>query len=441
MSALAKILAGRGHHVTGSDLRGGEPLRSLADLGVEAWEGHRPERAAEADLLVASSAVPDGDPELAAAADAGVTVWRRPRLLEVLTAEYHTIGPTGTHGKTTTTAMMVAALRATGEDPSFVVGGEVTRLGTNAHLGTSADFVLEVDEAFGTFEHVRLSGLVVTNVEPDHMDHFGSADELEESFVRVVRAVDGPVVACIDDPGARRLSDRTGASTYGTDPDAVWRIVEFEAHGGRSRFLLAGLGGTTRVELPRPGVHVARNAAGALALLGELGHDVDAAAGGLTDFGGVRRRFESRGVVAGVRIVDDYAHHPTEVAATIREAAQLGATRVWVAFQPHLYSRTRDMHPELGAALAMADGVVVTDVYGSRESPIPGVTGRLVAAACERAGGPPVHYVGHRGDVAEALVEHLRAGDLVITMGAGDITLAASELATALQRREVRDRA
>jgi UDP-N-acetylmuramate--alanine ligase len=435
MSALAKILAGLGHTVSGSDLRGGEPLRSLADLGVDVWAGHRPDRMAGSDLVVASSAVPDSDPELVAAGAAGVTVWRRPRLLETLTAGFRTIGPTGTHGKTTTTALLVAALEAMGEDPSFVVGGELVRHGTNAHLGDSDLLVLEVDEAFGTFEHVRLDGLVVTNVEPDHMEHFGSVDALEDSFVRVVRAVDGPVVVCLDDPGGRRVAERTGSLTYGTDPQATWAMSQVVVEQGRCRFLLTGPAGTVAVDLPRPGLHLARNAAGAIALLGESGFDVDAAAGGLAEFAGVRRRFESRGLVAGVRIVDDYSHHPTEVIATLREASLLGAARVWVVFQPHLFSRTRDMHPEMGAALAPADGVVVTDVYGSREEPIPGVTGRLVAEACERAGGRSVTYVRHRADVADHLVDRLAPGDLVITMGAGDVTLVAGELAHALERR------
>lgn len=433
MSALAKILAGKGHRVTGSDLRGGAVLDLLADSGVEVWPGHRPHRVTGADLVVASSAVPDSDPELEAARAAGIEIWRRPRLLEAITASMDTIGPTGTHGKTTTTALLVTALRAGGDDPSFVVGGEMVALGTNAHLGAGSRLVLEVDEAFGTFEHVHLGGLVVTNMEQDHMDHFESADRLEESFVRVMRAVDGPVIACLDDPGAARLAARTDALTYGLAAAATWRIHDFAVEGGRGRFRLTGPPGSVEVDLPRPGFHLARNAAGALALLGELGEDLDRAAKGLAAFGGVRRRFESRGVVAGVRIIDDYAHHPTEVAATLDEASRLPAGRVWAVFQPHLYSRTRDMHREFGAALAGADAVVVTDVYGAREAPIPGITGQLVASAAQRSGARPVEYVPHRGDVAGRLAELVAPGDLVVTMGAGDITLVAGELARLLE--------
>jgi UDP-N-acetylmuramate--alanine ligase len=437
MSALAKILAGRGHRISGSDLRGGAVLDLLGDLGLEVWEGHRPDRVAGADLVVASSAVPDGDPELRAAEQAGIPVWRRPQLLKSITDEIPTLGPSGTHGKTTTTALLVTALRATGMDPSFLVGGDLVALGTNAHLGSDDLLVLEVDEAFGTFEHVHLRGLVVTNVERDHMDHFVSSDRLEESFVDVVSRVDGPVVACLDDPGAARVASRTGAVTYGTAPAAAWRLSDFEAADGRARFRLRGPGDSALVELPRPGFHLARNAAGALALLGELGHDLESVAGGLAGFAGVRRRFESRGVVAGVRIIDDYAHHPTEVAATLEEASQYPAGRVWAVFQPHLYSRTRDMYGDFGVALSRADAVLVTDVYGSREDPIPGITGRLVAAAAREAGAPLVEYVPHRLDVADRLAELVVPGDLVVTMGAGDITLVAAELARALETRRV----
>ena len=299
-----------------------------------------------------------------------------------------------------------------------MAGGELVAFGTNGHLGSDDLLVLEVDEAFGTFEHVRLKGLVVTNVEQDHMDHFGSQDELEEAFVRVARSVDGPVVACLDDPGAAGVATRVGSATYGISPDATWRIRGFTADDGTGRFRLVGPRRDVAVTLPRPGLHLARNAAGALALLGELGYDLDAAAAGLEHFAGVRRRFESKGTISGVR-VDDYAHHPTEVAATLREAAQYQPSRLWAVFQPHLYSRTRDLHREFGASLALADRVVVTDVYGAREEPIPGVTGQLVASAARRAGAPWVQYLPHRADVA-ARVAELAPGDMVVVMGAGD---------------------
>ena len=389
---------------------------------------------ADVDLVVASSAVPDADRELRAAREAGVPVWRRPDLLEAITSEIPTIGVTGTHGKTSTTAMMIDALRASGRDPSFVVGGEVIGLRTNAHAGTEDLLVLEIDEAFGTFEQVHARGLVLTNVEPEHLDHFKTATAMEEAFTRVVRAVAGPVVACLDDPGAARIAERADTITYGVHPDADWRMSDVESGPDTVRFGLEGPGGATEVTVGKPGVHMARNAAGALALLATLGIDLDRAAEGLARFDGVRRRFEPRGEISGVSLIDDYAHHPTEVAATQRAARARRPSRLVAVFQPHLYSRTELLHREFGSALALADVVVVADVYGAREDPIPGVSGSMVADAATRAGAPSVTYVPHRADLASAVADLVRPGDDVVTMGAGDITLLAGELGTLISR-------
>ncbi|HEY6628370.1 MAG TPA: UDP-N-acetylmuramate--L-alanine ligase [Acidimicrobiia bacterium] len=431
MSAIARVLIGMGHHVSGSDLRGGSTLDRLADVGVETHTGHHPEVVASADLVVASSAVPDDDPELAAASTAGISIWRRPRLLEEMTHLWPTIGATGTHGKTTTTALLITALRAAGVDPSFIVGGDLADLGTNGHYGTDPLLVLEADEAFRTFESLALVGLVVTNVEPEHVEHFGSSEELLETFVGVAASVEGPVVACLDDDGSAEVARRVGAVTYGLDPAAMWRITDFTPAAGGSRFTLSGPGRSAEVQLRRPGLHNARNAAGALALLSTLGYDLQACVHGLGEFHGVGRRWEHRGVVAGVTLIDDYAHHPTEVAATLSASAGVVPGRVWAVFQPHLYSRTERLQDEFGEALSAADVVVVTDVYGSREEPVPGITGELVAEAVGRRGGE-VHYVAHKADLARFLVDRVSEGDLVLTMGAGDITLLPSELASML---------
>lgn len=432
MSALAKVLAHRGHTVSGSDLRWGPALAALADLGIEVWSGHRPAAVDGVDLVVASSAVPEGDAELVAASAAGVTVWRRPALLEAMTASIPTIGATGTHGKTSSTGMMVSAVRAAGIDPSFVVGGDLVEYRTNAAVGRDDLFVLEVDEAFGTFEHVSLRGLMVTNVEAEHLDHFGTLDALESAFARVVRDVDGPVVACLDDPGAARLARRTGARTYGIDPGADWTVSDLVEELGRSRFRVKSGPVDVRIDLPRLGRHMVRNAAGVVALLAEHGLDAEACAAGISSYRGVKRRFEHKGTVGGVSVIDDYAHHPTEVAATIREARAGGHGRVVAVFQPHLYSRTERFQGEFGTALALADVVVVTGVYGSREAPIPGVTGSLVADAAIRAGAGSVVYVAHLADVVGRVVEVVRPGDLVLTMGAGDVTVLGPEILAAI---------
>jgi UDP-N-acetylmuramate--alanine ligase len=433
MSALGKLLHQSGYEVSGSDLRGGAELEALADLGLAVWHGHDASRLEGVELVVASSAVPADDPELTEARSRGLTVWYRPDLLEEISNNLVTIGPTGTHGKTTSSAMLAVGLRAAGRDPSFVVGGELVDLGTNGHRGADDLLVLEVDEAFGTFHRIHLRGLIVTNVEPEHLDHFQTPALLQAAFEQVAGQVEGPVLAGADDPGSASLAAAGGHLTFGLDPSADWRIVDLVPEPGGVRFRLQGRGAEVGVEVPRPGEHVARNAAGVLALLAELGVDLEAAADGLAGFHGVRRRFENRGQVAGVTLIDDYAHHPSEIAATIGAARAAGHRRVWAVFQPHLYTRTELLHRRFGESLAGADRVVVTDVYAAREAPIPGVTGRLVAEAADEAGAE-VAYVPHLADLAGFLAARVEPGDLVLTMGAGDITTVPAELATLLDR-------
>jgi len=431
MSALAKILVQKGHEVTGSDLRGGAALESLGDLGVKVFTGHHPEVATTAELVVASSAVPDYDEELEAARGTGIPTWRRPELLEAITEDQPAVGATGTHGKTTTTALMITALRSLGLDPSFILGGELVEAGANGHLGSDELLVLEADEAFRTFESIHFAGLVITNVEPEHLEHFGSERDLLDSFISVARRVEGPVVACVDDPGSAAVAAAVPVLTYGMAVGSDWRLEELRSEGTGVRFILVGRGRRLRVSLPVPGEHVALDAAGALALLVELGYDPEATAAGLSRFQGVGRRWEHRGTVSGVVLYDDYAHHPTEVAATLEAAREVAEGRLWAVFQPHLFSRTERFSDEFGEALSRADVVVVTDVYGAREAPVPGVTGKLVADAAEGTGAE-VHYVAHRGQLAEFLAPRVVEGDLVVTMGAGDITLLPAELAKRL---------
>jgi UDP-N-acetylmuramate--alanine ligase len=428
MSALAKLLFQQGRTVTGSDLKQSPALADLSDLGIEVWTGSRPEAAVLADLVVASSAVPATDPELVAAVARGVTVWQRPQLLGALTGVMPAIGVTGTHGKTSSTALLVTALRALGRDPSFVVGGDLVDQRTNAHLGETGLFVLEADEAFGTFLHLDLVGLMVTNVDAEHLEHYGDIAALDDAFASVVAGVRGPVLVGIDDPGGRRLATATGAVTYGTAPDAVWRIEDVEEATATVGFRLIGPKTLVDVEVGRPGAHMARNAAGALALVGSLGLDVAAAAASLRRFAGVRRRFEVRGEVGGVTLIDDYAHHPTEVAATLAAVRRGPWRRVWAVFQPHLFTRTLALHDQFGASFALADRVVVTDVFPAREVPIPGVTGELVAAAARRSVTVTVDYLPHRADLAGFIASGVEPGDVVVTMGAGDITSLPDEL-------------
>ncbi len=420
MSGIAKLLAQLGHLVTGSDLKPNPVLDALGDSGVRTWVGHRPEEATMADLVVASTAVPDGDPELTAAAEAGLTVWRRPALLNALTDAFPTIGFAGTHGKTTSTAMAVTAARACGADPSFIVGGEMTALNTGAHLGQRDLLILEADEAFGTFRHLHLDGLLVTNIEADHLDHYGTVAALEDAFAQVAGAVAGPVLGCIDDAGVRRLAERAPVIGYGTAPEAAWRMLDITETADGVGFRLEGPGGGVDLSVPQPGRHIASNAAGVVALLAEIGMDIGCLAEGISGFAGVRRRFEIKARRDGLTIIEDYAHHPTEVRATITAARQGTDNRLWVVFQPHRYTRTADLAPEFGRPLAGADRVIVTDVFAAGEAPQPGVTGRIVAEAVAAAGGI-VDYVPFLSDVPDALLPDLAAGDTVVLMGAGDV--------------------
>jgi UDP-N-acetylmuramate--alanine ligase len=434
MSALAKLLVGKGHAVSGSDLRDEPSLQALADLDIDVLTGHNPAAIAGAGLVVASSAVPEYDEELEAARELGIPVWRRPQLLAALTEEIPTIGATGTHGKTTTTALMITALKSMGLDPSFVVGGELLQLGTNGHHGVTDLLVLEADEAYRTFESLALRGLVVTNVEHEHVDHFESAEDLQASFVAVAAGVAGPVVACVDDPGAYEVARDVGAVTYGFSDEAVWQVGGMTTGPDGVGFDISGPAGSARLQLGQPGAHMARNATGAVALLVESGYELPAVAAGVSSFRGVGRRWEHKGTVGGVILYDDYAHHPTEVAAVIEAAAGIAPGRIWAVFQPHLYSRTERFSDEFGEALSLADVAVVTDVFGAREEPVPGVTGELVADAVRVAGGI-AHYVPHRLELAGFLAPRVEQGDLVLSMGAGDITLLHSELAPILGTR------
>lgn len=431
MSGLAKLLSQLGHTVTASDLKPSRFLHSLADLGIETWVGHRPALMTGVDLVAASSAVPSSDPELLAAQDAGALVWSRPDLLDAMTRDRPTIGFAGTHGKTSSTAMAVTALRHLGLDPTFLVGGEMVDFNTGSHLGTDEPFVVEADEAFGTFRRLHLEGMAVTNIEADHLDYYGNVAALEEAFSLVASRVSGPVVGCIDDPGVRRLAQRTSIIGYGVSPRARWTIAHLEHGKGQVSFRFGGPGTDLRVVVPRPGSHMAANTAGVLALLGELGFDVEQAARGIAEFAGVRRRFDVRARIAGVTIVDDYAHHPTEIAATIAAGRLGGWNRVWAIFQPHRYSRTAELAPAFGAPLAAADRVIVTDVYAAGEPPEPGVSGRLVAEAASAAGAD-VQYVPALSDVAGLVGPALADGDLILLLGAGDVNSVADQLAAEL---------
>ncbi|AEE45749.1 UDP-N-acetylmuramate--L-alanine ligase [Cellulomonas fimi] len=448
MSAVAALLAARGLDVRGSDAADGPALPGLRAAGVRVHVGHDAEHVADADTLVVSSAVRESNPELAAARARGLRVLHRSEALAALMADRDAVAVAGAHGKTTTSAMAATALLHAGADPSFAIGGTV--LTVDGALGGSRDgrgpaFVAEADESDGSFLAYEPLVAVVTNVEPDHLDHYGSREAFEDAFVAFVRRVrpGGVLVACADDEGAARLVETAAADlaaagvrvvTYGRSAGAEVRVGEQRPADGGWDVDLTTDATTVTVHLAVPGTHNALDAAAAWAAVRALGIPAEEAARALGAFRGTGRRFEDRGTAGGVRVVDDYAHHPTEVAALLRAARTVaGDGRVLVLFQPHLYSRTRTFAREFGAALDLADVAVVTDVYAAREDPDPSVTGALLVEHVPTPG--RATFVADRVDAARAVAAAARPGDLLLTVGAGDVTALAPVVLEALAAR------
>jgi UDP-N-acetylmuramate--alanine ligase len=425
MSAIALLLAARGVAVSGCDSQEGPMLAHLRAQGVAVVVGHDPGHVAGSDTLVVSTAVRPTNPELVRAHEAGVRVLHRSAALAALMAGRRSVAVAGAHGKTTTSAMVAAILEAAGRDPSFAIGGTVGGL-VGARHGSGTEFVAEADESDGSFLAYRPYVAVVTNVEPDHLDHYGDRAAFERAFLDFTERIvpGGWLVACADDDGARRLARAArdagvAVRSYGTDPEADVHISPWRPTPTGGVVELAERGAApVRLELRIPGAHNAANAAAAWTVARLLGIDGGAAAGALTGFGLPGRRFTDRGSRGGVRVVDDYAHHPTEVAALLRAAREVaGEGRVLVLFQPHLYSRTRAFAAEFAEALGAADLAVVTDVYAAREDPDDAVTGALIA---DRT--PGGLFVPDRLEAARRIAALARPGDLVLTVGAGDVT-------------------
>ena len=435
MSAIALLLAARGVPVSGCDSQEGPMLSHLREQGVDVVVGHDAEHVAGADTLVVSTAVRPTNPELIRAHEAGVPVLHRSAALAALMAGHRVVAVAGAHGKTTTSAMVAAVLAAAGRDPSFAIGGTVGGL-VGARHGTGEAFVAEADESDGSFLAYRPFIAVVTNVEPDHLDHYGDRAAFERAFVCFTERITsgGWLVACTDDDGARRLADSARAAGvavrgYGTGDDADVRLGPWvpTADGGCVTVTEPGAD-PVRLDLRVPGAHNGANAAAAWTVARLLGIDGDLAAAALSTFALPGRRFTDRGARGGVRVVDDYAHHPTEVAALLRAAREVvGAGRVLVLFQPHLFSRTRAFAAEFAAALDAADVAIVTDVYAAREDPDDAVTGALITERMARG-----EFVPDRVEAARRLGRQARPGDLVLTVGAGDVTDLAPEVLAAV---------
>ena len=430
MSAIAEVLAAMGHDVTGSDLKPSAGLERLEVLGVAVTVGHAAANLGQAELLTRSTAVPDRNPECRAAAEAGIPVLSRADVLTAICAQRSTVAVAGTHGKTTTASMLALVLRQAGVRPSFIIGGDVNEIGTGAAWDSGDLLVVEADESDGTFVRLPRSAAVVTNVEPDHLDHHGGYRELLAAFRRFVEETGGPVIVGVDDPDGAHLVASTDAVGIGTEEGADWRITDVgEAWEGVRFTLTAPDGDRLPLSLPVPGLHNARNAACAAAISRLLGMPPDPIVEGLGNFGGVARRFEHRGSSGGVEFVDDYAHLPTEVRATIAAASSGSWRRLVAVFQPHRYSRTEALWSDFGNAFEGADRIYVTDVYPAGEVPRPGVSGQLIVDAVERAfPGTDIHYIQRREELVVALADDLVAGDLCLTMGAGDLTSVPDEV-------------
>lgn len=441
MSGIARIMLARGLEVSGSDAKDVPVLAALRALGGAVRTGFDPARLDRARAVVASSAIRDDNPELAAARERGLLVLHRSQALHAVMQGRRGVAVAGTNGKTTTSSMLTVVLQHAGEDPSFAIGGELAGAGTNAHDGTGDVFVAEADESDASFLVYTPALSVVTNVQPDHLDHYGTPEAVEEAFTGFSRRIapGGTLVTCADDAGAVRLAERARAEgrrvlTYGEDAGADVHVVGVTPHGGRIGFTLVDRGRRVGDVLLRvPGRHNALNAAAAYGAAVTLGVPAALAREGLESFTGTRRRFEARGAAGGVRVYDDYAHNPAKVAAAVATGRQVaGDGRLVVVFQPHLYSRTLDFADEFGAALSGADCVVVMDVYAAREDPVAGVTGELVARAVDLPG-DRVRYVPSWSAVAGEVAALVRPGDLVLTVGAGDVTMIGREVLALLE--------
>jgi len=429
MSALALVLAQRGLKVTGSDLKESRYTRTLQSAGIPICIGHEASNLKDPEIVVVSTAIPESNPELKEARRRNLPVWQRAQMLAEITKDATTVAVAGTHGKTSTSSMLANSLEVLGKNPGFCIGGEVEAFSANAREGSGELFVVEADESDGSFVWLAPQIAIITNLEPEHVDHYESYEELEQVFEDFVgRIGDGGVlIACADDPELMDLAGRSGKSviSYGKCSNSDICFSEVRPLEGRpgSTFLIKYQGEQYLASITLPGEHMASNATAVFAAAVALGIEPGRAADALGSFQGVRRRFEFLGKSEGVSIVDDYGHHPTEIAATLKGAKDLGYKRTVVVFQPHRYSRTQAFEREFGSAFDCADLIILTDVFSGGEAPIPGITGRTVVnSVLEHNPQAQLVWLPRRQSLTSFLSTCLRPGDLLITMGAGDVT-------------------
>ncbi len=435
MSAIATVLAAMGHWVSGSDLKESPTLDRLRAAGLSVAAGHRSDHVGDVDGVTRSTAVPEDNPEVLEARRRGIPVFRRAETLAAIAATRRCVAVAGTHGKTTTASMLALILIEAGIRPSFLIGGEVNEIGTNAVWDEGEWLVVEADESDGSFLSLQPEVAVVTNVEPDHLDHYGDFERVRDAFDQFLASAPSHRVVGADDEVSAELGRRYGAWSAGVAAGAMYRMADLVEARSEVAFDLVGPDGLLgRLTLPVPGMHNARNAAVAAVAALAVGAPFAVVSRALARFAGVARRFEFRGAARGVTFVDDYAHLPTEVDAALEAAGSGGWGRVVAVFQPHRFSRTAALWQDFGDKFARADTVVVTDVYPAGERPLPGISGHLVAEAI-RAADPEraVVYAGSRAELRSTLIELLVPGDLCLTLGAGDLTSLPDELLAAFE--------
>lgn len=437
MSGLARIALSDGISVSGSDSKDSSVLTALTALGAKVYTSHEAAHVVGADVVIYSTAISANNPEMAYAIERSIPILTRAQALALFMKGSRSIAVAGTHGKTTTSSMMTVALQACGVDPSFAIGGTLMASGSNAHRGTGDFFVAEADESDGSFVEYKPLAAIVTNIEHDHVDFFHTPDAVTEAFDSFAATIspEGFLVFCADDPGSKRLGHSLLACTpisYGTSSgvDLALDNIVLQALGSSARVMWKGRAVGT-VELQVPGQHNLLNAAACLAMGMALQLPIHQLLEGLHNFRGAGRRFELKATEHGIRIIDDYGHHPTEIRVTLDAARRYaGDGRVLVIFQPHRYSRTQAFLDEFAVALDMADDVTLLEIYAASEKPIHGITSKLIAAKMQRG-----HYLPNFVDAADRLIEMAQPGDVIITLGAGDVNSLAPIIAEGLSRR------
>jgi len=438
MSGIAEVLNNLGYSVSGSDLHPGENTGRLTSLGVKIFEGHHPHHVNDADVVVVSSAVSNENVEVSKAHHDAIPVIKRAEMLAELMRLKFGIAVAGTHGKTSTTSLLATVMSEAGLDPTIVIGGKLNSLGSNAKLGQSDYMVVEADESDGSFLQLSPVLAVVTNIDPEHLDHYGTIKELESAFEKFANKVPfyGAALLCMDHPRVQSLipSMRKRYLTYGLSEQADYRAVNPVFEGLESKFMVSkrqeDLG---EITLRMPGAHNVLNGLAVTAVASELGVDFTIIKKALNEFQGVQRRFTIRGVVRGTVIVDDYGHHPAEIMTTLGGARRsYPDKRVVAVFQPHRYTRVKDLWDDFARSFNRADVVCVTDIYGVGEIPIEGVSGESMAEAIRKRGHRAVFYTGDIRETVEYLKTNVEDGDLVITLGAGDVWRVGDQLKVAL---------